>query len=49
VKALPPWSGLRIGDKVMNVHFSDANKFRDILKVCAFYFVDIPAVILSFW
>lgn len=49
MKALPPWSGLKIEDIVMNVHLSDANKFWDILKVCAFYFIDIPAFNLSFW
>lgn len=39
MKALPPWAGLRIEDKVMNVHFTDANKFRDVLKVCTFFWL----------
>lgn len=34
MRVLPPWSGLKIQDKIMSVNFSDANKFRDILKVC---------------
>ena len=33
MKALPPWGGLIHFDQVMSVKFSDANKFRNILKV----------------
>jgi len=36
MRIFPPWSGLKIEEKVMNVHFSDANKFRDILKMFIF-------------
>jgi hypothetical protein len=38
MKALPPWRGLHHFDQVMSVQFSDANKFRDILKVRYFMF-----------
>jgi hypothetical protein len=33
MKALPPWRDLIHFDQVMSVQFSDANKFRDLLKV----------------
>jgi hypothetical protein len=39
MKALPPWPGLNHFDQVMGIHFSDANKFRDILKVTVCIFV----------
>lgn len=48
MKALPPWAGLRIEDKVMSVYFTDANKFRDVLKVCIFLVDGILVFSLSF-
>lgn len=36
--ALPRWRNLNHFDQIMSVHFSDANKYEDILKVPIFLF-----------
>jgi hypothetical protein len=33
MEALPRWRNLNHFDHIMSVHFSDANKYEDILKV----------------
>lgn len=33
MKALPRWRNLNHFDYIMSLHFSDANKYEDILKV----------------
>jgi len=37
--ALPRWRNLNHFDHIMSVHFSDANKYEDILKVNVIFII----------